>query len=33
MSFDSPIFLFFFLPILLILEAAVRPVSAKNVLR
>ncbi len=32
MSFDSPIFLFFFLPILLILEAVVRPVRAKNVL-
>ena len=32
MSFDSPAFLFFFLPALLIAEAAVRPLRAKNVL-
>lgn len=32
MSFDSPAFLFIFLPVLLILEALVRPVRAKNVL-
>ncbi len=32
MSFDSAAFLFFFLPALLILEAAVRPVRAKNAL-
>ena len=32
MSFDSPAFLFFFLPVLLIAEAAVRPLRAKNVL-
>ncbi len=31
MSFDSPTFLFFFLPLLLILEAVIRPVRAKNV--
>ena len=32
MSFDSPAFLFFFLPLLLVLEALVRPVKAKNAL-
>lgn len=32
MSFDSAAFLFFFLPLLLILEALVRPVRAKNAL-
>ena len=32
MSFDSPIFLFLFLPVLLILEALIKPVRAKNVL-
>ena len=32
MSFDSPAFLFFFLPVLLILEAVIRPVRAKNIL-
>lgn len=32
MSFDSPAFLFFFLPPLLVIEALVRPVKAKNVL-
>ena len=32
MSFDSPTFLFFFLPALLALEALVRPARAKNVL-
>ena len=31
MSTDSAIFLFFFLPLLLILEAVIRPVKAKNV--
>ena len=31
MSTDSAIFLFFFLPLLLILEAIIRPVKAKNV--
>ena len=31
MSFDSPAFLFWFLPVLLTLEAAIRPVRAKNV--
>lgn len=32
MSIDSAIFLFAFLPLLLILEAAIRPIRAKNVL-
>ena len=32
MSFDSPVFLFFFLPALLILEALIRPVKARNAL-
>ena len=32
MSFDSPVFLFYFLPVLLILEALIRPVKAKNAL-